>query len=355
MKTKEKNRIGLLIIMLLSVLGFLTTCAKVDRVNPWDDKATLSPDEWAPENLTIEVVSITEKKLTWIYEDKNIEGFKLERRINNGVWESSFPIFKKESRFFNDTTVIPDTSFNYEYRLNAIAGNNESTQLSVSSKAVFPAPSDLKIVINNESKATITWTDNTNGEEGFRVEKKMNNENWQVLATVNKNIISYQDNSFSLITTVNYRVSAGAKQFFSSSSEDYISAPVIGTSEVDNVTVNSSHCGGMISGTNIPEITERGICYGMSQTPTIDGNHTSEGVGEGSFFSDLNGLEENTMYYYRAYTKTIAGTFYGDEKTFTTLPSPVIPTILTTPITNVGQNNATSGGYNIIDGGSNAL
>ncbi len=348
MKTLRLN--WLVIMLLFGIISFFA-CTKVDRVNPYDDKANLSPEEWAPQNLSIEDISITKKKLSWTYDDKNIEGFKIERRIGSGAWDSPSPMINKDLKTFTDTTVIPDTSIIYEYRLNAVAGNNESTQMAVSSKAVFPAPTDLKIVINNESTATITWTDNTNGEEGFRVEKKTNNENWQVLASIDKNIISYQDNSFSLITAVNYRVSATARQIVSFSTDGLIHAPSIITSDVADVSTSTSQCGGTISGINIPEILDKGVCYGTSQNPTIEGVYSNAGSGSGSFSILLSPLSENTLYYFRAYATTIAGIFYGEEKTFLTLPI-TLPIITTSPITGITQTTAISRGTVVYDGGS---
>jgi uncharacterized protein (TIGR02145 family) len=348
MKTLRIN--WLIITFILGMISF-SACTKVDRVNPYDDKANLSPDEWAPQNLTIEDISITKNKLSWTYDDKNIEGFKIERRIGSGAWDSPFPLINKDLETFTDTTVIPDTSFNYEYRLYAIAGNNESAQLSVSSKAVFPAPSDLKIVINNESTATLIWTDNTNGEEGFRVEKKTNNENWQLLTTVDKNIISYQDNSFYLNTTVNYRVTSYFGQFKSAATEIYITVPTISTSEFLNITTITANCGGTISGIDIPEILDKGVCYGITQNPTIEGAYSSDGTGSGSFLVLLSPLSQNTLYYYKAYATTIIGTFYGEEKSFQTLPI-TLPILTTSSITGIMQTTAISGGTVTYDGGS---
>ena len=143
-------------ILFIFFIVFFNSCKEQEFTNPWDEKANLSPDEWMPKNLTIEDVSITEKKLTWTYEDKNIEGFKIERRVNNGGWESLFPIFNKELKSFTDTTVLPDTSLTYEYRLYAVAGNNQSNEETKAIKILFPAPSNLSIVINGETTATLT-------------------------------------------------------------------------------------------------------------------------------------------------------------------------------------------------------
>jgi len=53
--------------------------------------------------------------------------------------------------------------------------------------------------------------------------------------------------------------------------------------------------------------------------PTVDDSKTNDGDGLGTFTSSLEGLDDNTMYYVRAYATNSAGTGYGDEVTFTTL------------------------------------
>jgi uncharacterized protein (TIGR02145 family) len=51
------------------------------------------------------------------------------------------------------------------------------------------------------------------------------------------------------------------------------------------------------------------------------GDHTNDGSGIGTFASNLTGLTPETPYYIRAYATNSVGTAYGNELTFTTLPS----------------------------------
>ena len=54
------------------------------------------------------------------------------------------------------------------------------------------------------------------------------------------------------------------------------------------------------------------------------------------------GLDYATPYFARAYAVGPAGTVYGEELTFTTLP--VVPTLTTAAVTAVTGNSATGGG-----------
>jgi uncharacterized protein (TIGR02145 family) len=66
-------------------------------------------------------------------------------------------------------------------------------------------------------------------------------------------------------------------------------------------------------------INARGVCWGTSSNPTVDGSKTTDGSGEGDFISSLTGLLPNTTYYVRPYATNIAGTSYGEGTSFKTL------------------------------------
>ncbi len=65
----------------------------------------------------------------------------------------------------------------------------------------------------------------------------------------------------------------------------------------------------------------------------------------------------NTLYHYRAFATNSAGTAYGIDRTFTTLPCPITvvsPTVITTTATPVGVTSATLNGSITATGGANA-
>ena len=96
--------------------------------------------------------------------------------------------------------------------------------------------------------------------------------------------------------------------------------PVVVTSKVSGITTNSAVCGGEVTfDGNL--VTERGVCWSTSQNPTINDNKTNDGNGIGTYISNLSNLTENTTYYVRAYATNEVGTNYGEERSFTTLPS----------------------------------
>jgi len=75
---------------------------------------------------------------------------------------------------------------------------------------------------------------------------------------------------------------------------------------------------GNVTSSGGASITDRGVAYGISQNPTIDGSTASAGSGLGSFVVNITGLQPGVTYYVRAYATNIAGTAYGSQVSFKT-------------------------------------
>ena len=94
--------------------------------------------------------------------------------------------------------------------------------------------------------------------------------------------------------------------------------PSLSTSEVISITGSTAISGGNITDEGSSEVTERGVCWSISPSPTINDNKTSDGRGVGEYTSIISGLASNNKYYLRAFATNHAGTSYGEEKSFTT-------------------------------------
>lgn len=94
--------------------------------------------------------------------------------------------------------------------------------------------------------------------------------------------------------------------------------PGVGTTAVSTIAVTTATSGGNATAQGSSAITARGVCWSLSQTPTILDNLTIDGGGLGVFVSNLTGLAANSTYYVRAYATNDAGTSYGDQVTFST-------------------------------------
>lgn len=84
-----------------------------------------------------------------------------------------------------------------------------------------------------------------------------------------------------------------------------------------NLTINS---GTTVTATTLitaqpgVTITQKGICYSTSPTPTIDNAKTADGSGTASYNSNISSLTTGTIYYVRPYATVGSATYYGTEK-----------------------------------------
>jgi uncharacterized protein (TIGR02145 family) len=98
--------------------------------------------------------------------------------------------------------------------------------------------------------------------------------------------------------------------------------PSLTTKQVSTIGLNSAACGGSLLDNGGTHITERGVCWSTSPSPTIADSRTTDGNGTGSFTSNVTGLSAGTIYYIRAFAINSTGTGYGQQVIFQTLNPP---------------------------------
>lgn len=127
----------------------------------------------------------------------------------------------------------------------------------------------------------------------------------------------------------------------------------VSTNSISSITQTTASSGGNISSDGGVPIISRGVCWSSSTaSPTIANSRTIDGSGVGSYTSLLSGLTLGTTYYLRAYATNSVGTSYGTAISFTTLTASLPSGIVTTSISNITQNTATSGGSIANSGGA---
>ena len=128
--------------------------------------------------------------------------------------------------------------------------------------------------------------------------------------------------------------------------------PSVTTTSVSAITQTTATSGGNVTDDGGAKVTARGVCWSTNPNPTIGSDKTTDGVGTGSFTSNLTGLDPDTKYYVRAYATNEQGTSYGNEVSFTT-GEIVVPTLTTTAASSITLTTAVSGGNITDNGGGN--
>jgi uncharacterized protein (TIGR02145 family) len=101
-----------------------------------------------------------------------------------------------------------------------------------------------------------------------------------------------------------------------------ITLPGILTTSITGIDLTTAFSGGFIYDNGGGQISETGICWSISPSPTTLDNRTDGDYIKNrpeAFTSLLSGLEPGTQYYVRAFATNDAGTSYGTEVSFTTL------------------------------------
>jgi len=130
--------------------------------------------------------------------------------------------------------------------------------------------------------------------------------------------------------------------------------PVVTTADLSYLSTTFVTCGGNIPSDGGKPVLERGVVWNTSGSPTTIDNKTADGGGTGSFVSLVTGLTAGTDYYLRAYATNAAGTSYGNERSFTTLDSIVVPSVSTSSVTNIMAVSAEGGG-NVTNWGGDSV
>ena len=91
------------------------------------------------------------------------------------------------------------------------------------------------------------------------------------------------------------------------------------TSQVNYYSNDSASSGGEVVADGGSSVIARGVVWDVNPDPIIDGDKTTDGIGSGTFTSELTNLTESTTYYYRAYATNSNKTVYGSTYSFQTL------------------------------------
>ncbi len=101
---------------------------------------------------------------------------------------------------------------------------------------------------------------------------------------------------------------------------------VVATTEPFEVRAFSAKTGGQITDDGGAEVIGRGVCWALTENPTLEDIYQPSGTGTGSFEVELSDLGPERTYYVRAYGTTDVGTTYGAQKSFITTDGMAIVT-----------------------------
>ncbi|MDD5223713.1 MAG: SUMF1/EgtB/PvdO family nonheme iron enzyme [bacterium] len=219
--------------LIVVVLPFLFACAaSTDWNNPCDkggsnynvtecakkqqgggSQATGVPS--IPSGLTATSVSSAQINLSWTDNSNNEIGFIIERKTGTAGTYDAMGNVSANVTSFQDTTVTCATTYYYRVKANNSEGDSSySNEANVTTGACFltipAAPAGLTAYPGSlSSEVDLAWQDNSNNEDGFKIERKTGSGGtYSLVYTAGPNVTSYTDTGLSSSTAYYYRVSA---------------------------------------------------------------------------------------------------------------------------------------------------
>ena len=103
--------------------------------------------------------------------------------------------------------------------------------------------------------------------------------------------------------------------------------PEVTTEAVTGIQQEQAEAAGVIVTLGGPPASDHGFCWSEQEAPALTGGggsscvHLAAPAATGRFVSDITSLQPGTLYYVRAFAIYDAGTVYGDQESFWTLPA----------------------------------
>jgi WD40 repeat protein len=172
----------------------------------------------APSGLQSTLLSLSSIRLNWTDNSTFEQGFVIERRIDsNTAW---FIVGQTSLNTTAYTDQGLEYNHSYHYRVRAITKRNQSDYTaSVYCKVEIVAPTNLTATALSDHEISISWTDNSSLDNGFKIERMENdNYQWHQVGTTPRNVFTFLDDSLKANTKYTYRVRAINGEYESSTS-----------------------------------------------------------------------------------------------------------------------------------------
>ena len=164
-----------------------------------------------PSNLAATVFSSSQIALTWNDNSDNESGFRVERSLNGNSF-SSIATLPAGTVTYTDSGLTASTE--YYYRIAAFNAAGSSLSDTVNATTFPPAgtppaaPTLPSAAGKSKTTVLVKWVDNSNNEQGFKIERSPDAINFTQVATVGANVTSYTDSGLVSNTVYYYRIRA---------------------------------------------------------------------------------------------------------------------------------------------------
>lgn len=284
----------------------------------------------APSNLAAAAVSSTQVNLTWTDNSNNETGFKIERKTGSSSY-TQITIVGANVTTYSDTGLSAGITYTYRVRAyNSVGDSPYSSEASVTAGVAPAAPSNLVATPVSTSQINLTWTDNSNNETGFKVERRTTGGSYTQIAVVGANTTTFANSGLSASTSYSYRVRAYNSWGDSSYSDEASSITSLPAAPTNLAATTLSNTQIQLTWTDNAG-NETGF---LIERKTAGGSYVQmDAVGANVTIYTNSGLSSNTTYTYRVRAHNPVGnSAYSNEAnavtTFIAAPSNLAATTL---------------------------
>ena len=296
----------------------------------------------APSGLNGQALSSSQVLLNWTNNSATETGFTIERSPLTDTNFTQIATVGANVTSFTDSGLSEATKYYYRVRAyNAYTTSVYSNEMNVTTLYNIPAaPSGLTITSLLTNRVSLSWTDNSNDELGFIIQRKTGlTGTYATIATTAANVTAYNDATVTDGTVYYYQVCAtnpGGNSAFSN--EVSGTTPLATPTGATATAVSSSQIN--LTWTNNSASATLNL---IERKTTVNGTYAqiAQVAANVQTYSDTNGLAPNTRYYYqiRASNGTIFSAYSNQPSALTFQVPPAAPSNLT--ITALVSNKVT--------------
>jgi subtilisin family serine protease len=189
--------------------GYRVRSTGQDGNSDWSAEATAYvpiPAPTAPDQVSAQFTEGS-VQLSWRDRSANETGFQVQRRTGSGAW-TALATLPAGSTAYTDSGVLPGESYGYHVRATGPDENSAfSAEATVSVPPLPAAPGELTAAIQRQA-VVLGWSDLSDNETGFRIERRAGAGAWTVIATLPADSTAHRDSDVQKGIVYAYRVFA---------------------------------------------------------------------------------------------------------------------------------------------------